>query len=546
MARHTTLTTALGLLLALAAARAAAFREPQPAGDVYFFEGFDATWRPRWESSSRADYGGKFEVQDPQRPSVPGDRGLVAPVEGVRYAAGARLFREFSFAAGRPLVLQYEVKLQNHLTCGGAYAKLLAAEGSPRLSELDGATPYTVMFGPDRCGETNKVHLIFRFRSPATGEWEEKHLTGAPAVKNDAGTHLYRLEVMPNSTYRVSVDGVVERSGSLLDDFEPPFNPPAQIADPADAKPGDWVDDAEIPDPAASKPAGWVDEEFVEDPDDAKPEAWDESAPSSVPDPAARKPSEWDDDVDGDWEPPMIPNPACETGCGPWTRAKIRNPAFKGRWEAPMIPNPAYRGEWHARMIPNPGYFVERNPFARLAPVGAVAFEILTNTPGILFDNILVTSDAAVADAVKRESFDVKWAREASQRAAPAPGEEEFDAEDDGSWRYWAQRGLRDMGVWMVEFSDKVVAGDPGSIAVTATFFIGVATIVLMIACAGESTLNKRPKKQPEQQEQQEQPEDQEHSPASTEPAKGEDAATEGEPVADNIDGMPETRVKSE
>ena len=26
-----------------------------------------------------------------------------------------------------------------------------------KVSELDGDTPYTVMFGPDKCGMTNKV-----------------------------------------------------------------------------------------------------------------------------------------------------------------------------------------------------------------------------------------------------------------------------------------------------------------------------------------------------------------------------------------------------
>ncbi len=28
-----------------------------------------------------------------------------------------------------------------------------------------------------------------------------------------------------------------------------------------------------------------------------------------VPDPDAEKPEDWDDDMDGEWEPPMVPNP---------------------------------------------------------------------------------------------------------------------------------------------------------------------------------------------------------------------------------------------
>ena len=34
---------------------------------------------------------------------------------------------------------------------------------------------------------------------------------------------------------------------------------------------------------------------------------WDQ--PEYIPDPDADKPEDWDDDTDGEWEPPMIPNP---------------------------------------------------------------------------------------------------------------------------------------------------------------------------------------------------------------------------------------------
>lgn len=42
-------------------------------------------------------------------------------------------------------------------------------------------------------------------------------------------------------------------TGSLLEDFEPPVNPPKEIEDPEDKKPEDWVDEAKIPDPDATK-----------------------------------------------------------------------------------------------------------------------------------------------------------------------------------------------------------------------------------------------------------------------------------------------------
>ena len=113
---------------------------------------------------------------------------------------------------GKPLVVQYEVKLQKGLDCGGAYIKLLTesdetAEGlragedyTDKVSksyeqELMSKTPFTIMFGPDKCGSTNKVHFIFRHRNPKTGEWEEKHLKNPPAPKITKTTALYTLIV---------------------------------------------------------------------------------------------------------------------------------------------------------------------------------------------------------------------------------------------------------------------------------------------------------------------------------------------------------------
>lgn len=39
------------------------------------------------------------------------------------------------------------------------------------------------------------------------------------------------------------MDGESKKSGSLFEDFEPPFNPPEEIDDPEDKKPSDWVDE---------------------------------------------------------------------------------------------------------------------------------------------------------------------------------------------------------------------------------------------------------------------------------------------------------------
>lgn len=40
------------------------------------------------------------------------------------------------------------------------------------------------------------------------------------------------------------MDGEVGADGSLFEDFQPPINPPAEIDDPSESKPEDWVDAA--------------------------------------------------------------------------------------------------------------------------------------------------------------------------------------------------------------------------------------------------------------------------------------------------------------
>lgn len=39
---------------------------------------------------------------------------------------------------------------------------------------------------------------------------------------------------------------------------------------------------------------------------------WDKA--ENIPDPDAKKPEDWDEDMDGEWEPPMIPNQEYKVG----------------------------------------------------------------------------------------------------------------------------------------------------------------------------------------------------------------------------------------
>lgn len=77
------------------------------------------------------------------------------PEKAKHYGLTAKLDEPVDPAKG--LVLQYEVKLSDGLTCGGAYLKFLTNTKDFDPAELTDGTPYTIMFGPDKCGSTNKV-----------------------------------------------------------------------------------------------------------------------------------------------------------------------------------------------------------------------------------------------------------------------------------------------------------------------------------------------------------------------------------------------------
>lgn len=76
------------------------------------------------------------------------------------YGYAANLDRDADPSKG--LVLQYELKLAEGLTCGGAYLKFLNATDEFDAEGLVEDTPYVVMFGPDKCGSTNKVGISER------------------------------------------------------------------------------------------------------------------------------------------------------------------------------------------------------------------------------------------------------------------------------------------------------------------------------------------------------------------------------------------------
>ncbi|XP_058986683.1 calnexin isoform X2 [Musca domestica] len=363
-----------------------------------------------------AKYDGVWSWEAPQRIVWKNDIGLVLKSKAKHAAIASKLLKPFTFKEDKPLVVQYEVTLQEGQECGGAYIKLLSAnKATDDLTKFNDKTPYTIMFGPDKCGNDIKMHFIFRHVNPINGSITEKHCK-KPKDRleepfKDKLPHLYTLIVRPDNTFEIRVDHNIINEGSLLSEFTPPVNPPREIDDPEDKKPEDWDEREKIPDPTAQKPEDWDDDAppQIPDPSAVMPGDWLEEEPEMIPDPSAQKPDDWDVDMDGEWEAPLVDNPVCEkvSGCGKWKAPLIANKEYKGKWRAPMIDNPDYRGKWSPRKIPNPDFFEDLTPF-KMTPIGAVGIELWSMSNEILFDNIIITDDLDVAIDYAAKTFDLK------------------------------------------------------------------------------------------------------------------------------------------
>lgn len=402
------------------------YKTPIAIGNVYIAEHFDdrADFQKKWIISETkkegaeekiAKYNGEWELEAPEKNPLKGDLGLVLKSKARHHAISARLDKPFTFDS-KPFILQYEVRFQSGQECGGAYLKLLSQTPNLDLRSFHDKTPYTMMFGPDKCGNDNKLHWIFRHRNPKNGTFEEKHwkktgnIPKFDDVFKDKKPHLFTLALQPDNQFEVFVDKKSVFKGNLLDDFNPPVNPPAEIDDPNDRKPSDWDEREKIPDPLASKPEDWDElaPRQISDPNSRKPENWLDDEPELVSDPHADKPQDWDDEMDGEWEAPLISNPKCEkVGCGEWKAPMIDNPAYKGKWKAPLVDNPNYKGKWKPKRIVNPDFYEDKHPF-RMTAIAAVGFELWSMSDSILFDNIIITDDIAVADQWASETWALK------------------------------------------------------------------------------------------------------------------------------------------
>merc|ERR1719382_925029 len=114
----------------------------------------------------------------------------------------------------------------------------------------------------------------------------------------------------------------------------------------------------------------------------------------------------------------------------------IDNPAFKGEWTVKRVENPAYIGIWEAKKIANPEY-VDDDQLYAYEDFGFIGFDLWQVKGGTIFDNIIITDDAAEADAFVKKWKDLSEVEKASKKEedeakkAEDAKKEESDAEDD-------------------------------------------------------------------------------------------------------------------
>jgi len=332
------------------------------------------------------------------------DKGVQTSQDARFYAMSAS-FDKFS-NKDKKTVIQFTVKHEQNIDCGGGYVKVFPSTLDQK--DMHGESPYNIMFGPDICGPgTKKVHVIFSHKG--TNHLVKKDIR----CKDDVMTHLYTLILDASEhSYEVLIDNESVEKGTLADDWD--MLPPKKIKDPEAKKPSQDE---------------WDEREKIDDPEDTKPEDWDK--PETIADPDATKPEDWDDEMDGEWEPPMVDNPDFK---GEWKPRQIDNPAFKGKWVHPEIDNPDY-DEAEAATL---GVYED---------FGAIGLDLWQVKSGTIFDNFLITDDPDFAKKVGDETWGVtkdaekkmkdeqdeeeRKKAEAEKPEEPAEDDEDLDDEED-------------------------------------------------------------------------------------------------------------------
>jgi len=359
--------------------------------ETFFKETFDSSWADRWAVSTKKDDYGEFKHTAGEFfGDEEANKGLQTGQDAKFYAISTNLPKPFG-NKGKSVIVSFQLKDTQAIDCGGGYIKILTGDHDPK--QFHGESEYWMMFGPDICGYTKKIHFILNYKGKNL-LWKKE-----PRPVDDRLTHVYTAIVNSDGTYEMQIDGEKKESGKLEEDWE--FLEPKEIDDPEDKKPSDWVDDS-----------------MMDDPDDKKPEDWG-NEPETIADPEAEQPEDWDEEDDGAWEAPQIPNPK-----------------FQGEWKVKRIPNPAYKGVWSPKKIANPEYSEDPDMYVAAKDISAVGIDLWQVKSGTIFDNIIISDsldevNTFVADTWGKTKDGEKKAKEAKDNEKKEEEKKDDDKKDD-------------------------------------------------------------------------------------------------------------------
>ncbi|XP_051025640.1 calreticulin-3 [Acomys russatus] len=336
---------------------------------VYFQEEFldGEHWRNRWVQSTNDSQFGHFRISSGKfYGHKEKDKGLQTTQNSRFYALSAR-FPTFS-NKGRNLVIQYTVKHEQKMDCGGGYIKVFPSDLDQRA--LNRNSQYYIMFGPDICGfDVKKVHVILYFKN-------QYHENKKPIrCKVDAFTHLYSLTLRPDLSYEVKIDGQSIESGSIEYDWNLTS---LKKMEKTSSEPPDW---GQV---EGSEAQGW-EKHFL--------------------DAGASKPSDWNSELDGDW---------------------LQKPPYEDGLKAKGID----RDVWlHQKM--KPASYLTQYDLSEFENIGVIGLELWQVRSGTIFDNFLITDDEEYADRFGKATWGETKGPEKEMDAVQAKEEVKKAREED-------------------------------------------------------------------------------------------------------------------
>ncbi|KAH0476560.1 MAG: uncharacterized protein KVP18_001712 [Porospora cf. gigantea A] len=164
-----------------------------------------------WIESDLEKYNGVWSLRTHETQALRDDMGLQMTSETAFYAISRSLGNASWTNTTTRMRLSYEVAFQQDFTCGGAYVKLYSSS-AVEPKKFGNESPYTLMFGPDKCGGGGVVHVIFK-----TSDGREFHPATPINAEWGEYTHLFELDLAASGHVEVLIDGATQAELTLAD-----------------------------------------------------------------------------------------------------------------------------------------------------------------------------------------------------------------------------------------------------------------------------------------------------------------------------------------